>query len=452
MRSVALIFSLTTLICGGQEDSPSTELPDFPPPIESNTPNSPTDPTPSGTPKPAGESTSRIYIPTDPHPNREPAFDHIVPSENHPDVEKKEPTESENLKTEQKDDGIRVSVLGYHEFSAKLPNTAMRIQTTKFEKQMRALHDLGKPIISMEQFINWKKGKGTLPPQSFLITIDDGWKSVYTDAFPVLKELNFPFTIFLYKRYVDGGGRALTTPMIEEMLESGLCTIGSHSVDHPFPSKFKQAAKKGKEEHLAFLNTEFGESKVFLEKKFGKPVPTYAYPGGYVTDAMLPVAIKHGYEFLFTVNPGMTRLDSDNLLLPRFIILGNRNGVFNLATTFRDPSSSASADGIVIQNTKHPVTPEPGVIITDRRPTIAADLSQESEIDPESLVMRIAGFGKVPAVWDQSNKTFSWEVNRPMRVPSCDASVQWRLKDHKEYELPMRWSFRIDLEAAYQPR
>ena len=450
MRVLSLIFLLSLPLSAQEDPAP---VPALPIPEEEST-----------APEEAPEQeepqiliptqlSGRIYIPSDPHPNREPAFDNIEPAKAPEDKdEAKENESSGSLKIEPKDDGIRVSVLGYHEFSGKLPNTAMRIQSNKFRKQMEALRDLGKPIISMDQFMKWKKGEGTLPPQSFLITIDDGWKSVYTDAFPVLKELNFPFTIFLYKKYVDGGGRALTTPMIEEMLASGLCTIGSHSVTHPFPSKFKAAAKKGNTEHLAFLNEEFGTAKIFLEKKFGKPVPTYAYPGGYVTDAMLPVAIDHGYEYLFTVNPGMTRLDSDNLTLPRFIILGNRDGVFELATTFRETSTSAASNGVTIQNTKHPVAPKPGKIVSNRLPSIAADLSQETEIDPSSIVMRVAGFGKVPAVWDEKDKTFSWQINRPLRIPVCEVSVQWRLKDHREYELPMRWSFRVDLEAAYQFR
>lgn len=445
MRPLALWLLFTTCLFGQEEETPSA-LPAFPEleaaETEASTPEAPS----------ISLDSDRIYIPSDPNPNREPAFDEIVPSQES-QIEKDAPKEiPDSLKAPVKDDGIRVSVLGYHEFSPSLPNTAMRIQSNKFRKQMEALRDLGKPIITMEEFIKWKKGEGTLPPQSFLITIDDGWKSVYTDAYPVLKELNFPFTIFLYKKYVDGGGRALTTPMIKEMLASGLCTIGSHSSTHPFPSSFKKAAKKGKEVHLKFLNEEIGEPKLFLEKKFGKPVPTYAYPGGYVTEAMFPVAKNYGYEYLFTVNPGMTRFDSDNFTLPRYIILGNRDGVFQLATTFRETSSSLGSDGITIQNTRHPVTPKPGENIASRLPLIAADLSQESEVDPDSIVMRVAGFGKVPAKWNEEEKTFSWQVNRPLRIPVCEVSVQWRLKDHREFELPMRWSFRIDLEAAYQPR
>jgi peptidoglycan/xylan/chitin deacetylase (PgdA/CDA1 family) len=451
MRLLALVLLLTSALSGQEETIPLPALPIVE--AEEAAPESTTEPAPvEALPADATTPSGRIYIPSDPNPNREPAFDEIVPAENKEGDENAPKKIPETLQVEPKDDGVRVSVLGYHEFSSSLPNTAMRIQTKKFRKQMEALRDLGKPIITMEEFIKWKRGEGTLPPQSFLITIDDGWKSVYTDAFPVFKELNFPFTIFLYKKYVDGGGRALTTPMIQEMLDSGLCTIGCHSVTHPFPSKFKKAAKKGPEAHLAFLNEEFGASKVFLEKKFNIDVPTYAYPGGYVTDAMFPVAEAHGYEFLFTVNPGMTRLSSDNFTLPRYIILGNRDGVFQLATTFRETSASAAADGINVQTTKHPVAPKPGDTITNRLPIIAADLSQETEVDPESIVMRVGGFGKVPAKWNEEDKTFSWQVNRPLRIPVCQVSVQWRLKDHREYELPMRWSFRIDLEAAYQPR
>ena len=463
MRFLALSFLFSTALLGQQEES-TTPIPALPivediSDPQPTPPDEPAESTPTSTTEGPTETAStltpsgRIYIPSDPNPNREPAFDEIVPSQESQKDENTPQDTPESLKTPPKDDGIRVSVLGYHEFAESLPNTAMRIQSTKFRKQMEALRDLGKPIITMEEFMKWKKGEGTLPPQSFLITIDDGWKSVYTEAYPVLKELKIPFTLFLYKKYVvPGGGRSLTVPMIQEMLDSGLCTIGGHSYNHPFPSEFRKAQKKGEEFYHQFLTKELIDSKVFLEKHFSISIPTYAYPGGYITEDMRPYTEEAGYEFLFSVNPGMTRLSADNNSLPRYIILGNHDGIFQLATTFRETATNAGNDGIIIQNTKHPVAPTPGAIITSRLPLIAADLSQESEVDPDSIVMRIGGFGKVPAVWDDANKTFSWQINRPLRIPSCQVSVQWRLKDHREYEIPMRWSFRVDLEASYQPR
>lgn len=40
----------------------------------------------------------------------------------------------------------------------------------------------------MKDFLDWKLGDKQLPAKCVLITIDDGWKSVYTDAYPILRK------------------------------------------------------------------------------------------------------------------------------------------------------------------------------------------------------------------------------------------------------------------------
>ena len=91
---------------------------------------------------------------------------------------------------------------------------------------MEAIKKSNIAVITLEQFLNWRRGEGEIPPQSILLTMDDGWRSVYTEAFPIMKELKLPFTIFLYKNYVGSnrGGRALSLSMIREMVSSKLCT------------------------------------------------------------------------------------------------------------------------------------------------------------------------------------------------------------------------------------
>jgi hypothetical protein len=108
----------------------------------------------------------------------------------------------------------QVAVLGYHDFSEEKPVTEMRIRTSVFRRQMQALKDAGMPIITMKEFWEWKNGDRKLPEFCILITIDDGWKSVYTDAFPILKEMGFPFTLFPYTHYLTGRGASLS---IEEL-------------------------------------------------------------------------------------------------------------------------------------------------------------------------------------------------------------------------------------------
>jgi peptidoglycan/xylan/chitin deacetylase (PgdA/CDA1 family) len=350
------------------------------------------------------------------------------------------------------DDGVRVAVLGYHDFSETERETAMRIRTSKFRKQMETIRQLGLPVIPMADFTAWKNGTKEIPQKAVVITIDDGWKSTYTDAYPILKEFGYPFTVFLYKDYVDGGGKALTTAMIKEMMKHG-ATIGSHSVTHPFPQTVKASRKRGPETYDKFLNTEMGESKRFLEGKFGGSVTTYAYPGGFFTEEMLTKAGQLGYTHLFTVQPGKVKRAAPNEVLPRYIILGNYDKIFDFALAFRDSQTDMPAGSVagLAQELPFPVEPQPGAIINSRLPEISVDLSKAENIDPATLIMQVAGFGEVPASYDTEGKTFSWQVNRRLRQPICQVQVTWKDTAGKAAETPLKWSFQIDREAAYQP-
>ena len=349
------------------------------------------------------------------------------------------------------DDGVRVAVLGYHDFSETTPETEMLIRTSKFRKQMEAIKNLGLPVIPMADFQAWKRGEKDIADKSIVITIDDGWKAVYTDAYPILKEFGFPFTLFLYKNYVDGGGKALTSAMIEEMQKNG-ATIGSHSVSHPYPGTVKSHRRKGPEPFDKFLRNELGESKRFLESKFGARVTTFAYPGGFHTEEMMPLADEFGYEHLFTVLPGKIRRSHDNRTLPRYVILGTHDRIFDLATGFNEVAASAAEVAVIApQSTPFPVEPEPGSLIDSRLPLLSADLSTLADFDHKTLVMKVGGFGEVPATFDEATKSFSWQVNRRLRSPVCQVAVSWLDSKGKPPEVPLRWSFRIDPEAAYLP-
>ncbi len=351
------------------------------------------------------------------------------------------------------DDGIRVSVLGYHEFAENLPETAMRIRPSKFRQQMEAIRQLGLKVITLDDFIAWKNHGKEIPQKCILLTFDDGWKSVYTDAYPVLKEFGYPFTLYLYKNYVDGGGKALTVPMIQEMMANG-ASIGSHSVSHPYPITVKSYRKKGENAYDAYLRKEMGESQRFLESKFTKKVTSYAYPGGFFTEEMVKLAAEFGYTHLFTVLPGKIKRSLPNETLPRYIILGNYDKIFELATTFREGAANgqpaAELTG-VIQKLPHPVLPEPGAIINSRLPEISADLTNAENLDPATVTMKVSGFGEVPAIFAPGTKKLLWQVNRYLRQPTCQVTISWKDTAGKITETPLRWSFQLDREAAYLP-
>ncbi|MCX6876455.1 MAG: polysaccharide deacetylase family protein [Verrucomicrobia bacterium] len=352
------------------------------------------------------------------------------------------------------DDGVRVAFLGYHDFSEAEPETAMRIRTSKFRKQMDALRQLGITVITLEDFLAWKRGEKQIPEKSAVITLDDGWKSVYTDAFPILKQFGYPFTLYLYKNYIDGGGKALTSDMIREMLRHG-ASLGSHSVSHPYPVTIKSHRKKGAHNFDAFLRKEMGESKRFLEAKFAANITTYAYPGGFVTDEMLPLADEFGYTSLFTVLPGKVKRATPDQHLPRYMILGNHDSIFELATAFRESQATPDTPGGTLaalpQSTPYPVTPEADSIVNTRLPVISANLATLTDLDPATLVMKVSGFCEVPAKFEPATRILSWQVTRRLRQPSCQVSVTWKNTAGKAPVTPLRWTFQIDREAAYLP-
>ncbi len=225
----------------------------------------------------------------------------------------------------------RVAVLGYHNFSNTRRVTDMLMRTAEFCTQMQYIRDAGLSVISMQDFLEWKHGSRQLPERCVLITIDDGWKSVYTDAYPVLKAYGYPFTLFLYTRYINVQGDSLTHARIREMAENG-ATIGSHSSNHLYPRNWRRL-NKDEAAYAAQVAREIGDSRTRLQGLFGN-CSTYCYPGGYNTPPMLEGLATAGYAAAFTVLEAKVGLDEPDYLVHRYMVLGTEPRVFRRAVNF----------------------------------------------------------------------------------------------------------------------
>ena len=104
-------------------------------------------------------------------------------------------------------------------------------------------------IDEFEEHIKWIKDKKTfkmeelkgldytLPPNSILITFDDGYKNNYTLAFPILKKYNIKATIFLNTKFIEKDEAYLNWDEIREMYESGLIDFQLHTHSHQLTVK-----------------------------------------------------------------------------------------------------------------------------------------------------------------------------------------------------------------------
>jgi peptidoglycan/xylan/chitin deacetylase (PgdA/CDA1 family) len=364
------------------------------------------------------------------------------------------PTEAPKAQPFELNKASIVSILGYHDFKER-GGEAMVISASKFREQMQFIKDSGLPVIPLDQVLEWQKGLRNIPDESIVITMDDGWQGVYQHAFPVLKELGFPFTVYLYKNYVNIGGRSLTWEQIREMMASGLCTIGSHSVSHD-----SMTNRKGRsdEAYREYVLAELRDSKAFLEENLRITCTSFAYPYGNYNDLIRDLGLEVGYQSLVTVNGSKVRWDTPPAELGRFIIHGVNDSVFQLATTFRGRSPEERLNLIAshaLTDAGQPVVRlKPGMneVITDRRPHLEADLSGLGPLEPGSVTLHIAGIGTVqPTPEPGSTALYRYHLPHRLRREQCEVTVSFKRQGAEKAE-SLLWTFKINLAANYLPQ
>src|SRR5215813_2074263 len=228
------------------------------------------------------------------------------------------------------DQTAQVIIFCYHRLVDKIRYPGTEITPAAFEAQMKELKDKGISVIGMQDFLAWKRGEKNIPPRSAIITFDDGWKSQYDVAWPIMKKFGYPFTLFIYTEGVRGGhfggGEAITWEQLAELRDAGV-DIQAHSETHQDLRKpYDKVAKKklSPPEYEQWLQNEVGRCKETLEQRLGIKVNCFAVPYGFYNQHVKEIATRAGYEALFTVygQPITYRSSLDSL--GRYLIEGNK--------------------------------------------------------------------------------------------------------------------------------
>ena len=351
-------------------------------------------------------------------------------------------------------DQTRVAVLGYHNFSQTAPVTEMLMRTSEFREQMETIRTSGYTVISMQEFLEWRFGARELPAKCVLITLDDGWKSVYTDAYPILKEYGYPFHVFLYTDFLSGRGESMSPAQVREMQAHG-ASVGSHSSNHLHRRDWVAKEAEGEKAYNDLVDVELGDSFKKLSKLFG-PINTYCFPGGYITQPMLDRLPEYGYVAAFTVVPGKVTDNENPLQIPRYMVFGTDASIFRNAMDFRVAQlgkavSTGSQPGTLPKTTPAPpfaVTPKPHETVTNPLPTISASLSGVAGVDFSSVRMNVSGFGRVPAKVDENARTVQWTPPLRVYMPNISVHVTWNSTDGTSHKA--EWSFSVDPNMRVQ--
>lgn len=329
------------------------------------------------------------------------------------------------------------TVLCYHIVESP-QDERMEVSRETFSQHMQYLEMTGYNVIPLHHLYEYVAGKrSSIPPNAVVITIDDGWSSAYTQAFPELKKRNFPFTLFIYPNIIGKTSIALTWEQIREMSDQGV-DIQSHSFSHPFLTKRRHPSFDDLK-YAGWLYKELAESRKIIEKHTGKPVRYLAYPYGDYDTRVARMAEKAGYDAALTCDFGPVKPGSDPLRMKRFVI--------DKRMSFADFRRYLGAGNMQVADT----TPAGEA---DERPTvISARIPNHEKLDPTSVGLALLSLGTVaPYSYDARTGSVSLAVNEPIEKlrRKNHRAVVWAKDAKTGKRVEATWTFRF-AEPAEEP-
>src|SRR5438876_146376 len=237
------------------------------------------------------------------------------------------------------DQTAQTIIFCYHRLVDKVRYPGTEITPADFEAQMKLLKDSGITVISMQDLLAWKRGEKNIPPRCAVITFDDGWKSQYEVAWPIMKKFGYPFTMFLYTEGVRGGslggGEAITWEQLADMRDNGV-DIEAHSATHQdlreghnimlaAPGGKKTRTKLTGPEYEKWVQNEVVGSKELLEQRLGIKANCFAVPFGNYNEHVKQLARNAGFEAMFTVYGQPITFTSPLDSLGRYAIEANKS-------------------------------------------------------------------------------------------------------------------------------
>jgi len=186
-----------------------------------------------------------------------------------------------------------------------------------FEAHLAAFSNAGYRTMNLAQVAEFVSRGEALPENSIVLTFDDGYESVYTEAFPRLQAKNFTATLFVisgycrrFNQWPTQGSAIPIAPILSWEQVSELAAngweIGAHTHSHA-PLRMLRDDQ---------AEMEILESKDRIEKRIAGPVRVFAYPYGDVTPSILG-SVRKNFSGAAGTQLGFVEPRSNPFILPR---------------------------------------------------------------------------------------------------------------------------------------
>ncbi|NIY75010.1 polysaccharide deacetylase family protein [Thalassospira sp. HF15] len=206
-------------------------------------------------------------------------------------------------------DATSAVVFMYHRFGeGEYPSTNITME--QFTAHVKELTSGSYTVIGVPQIVSALSENKGLPDRTIGITIDDAYRSVYEKAWPVFREHNLPFTVFVSTEQLDSGyANYMTWDMVRELSEADV-TIGGHSQNHAHLPDFD----------IDRVKAELANSAARFKEELGYVPDIFAYPYGEANAEVITAVKEAGYRAAFGQQSGAMHTASDFMYLPRFAL------------------------------------------------------------------------------------------------------------------------------------
>jgi len=230
-----------------------------------------------------------------------------------------------NANTSVDESSVRIPILMYHHFADYYyENPGTMVSGDRFREQLLALQEAGYNTISFYQLRDFVHYGTPLPENPLIITIDDGYLSVYDVAFPILKELEMKATTFIIgvthgmDTYKDTGFPIIprfNDEQVIAMVQSGFKFFDSHSYDMHQHRDFEpedtfrrgvlRRPDESEEEYIAAFREDFQRSANQIYEILGTHTFVYSYPFGLSNDLTDDLLREMGVDITLKITQGV---------------------------------------------------------------------------------------------------------------------------------------------------
>jgi peptidoglycan/xylan/chitin deacetylase (PgdA/CDA1 family) len=201
-----------------------------------------------------------------------------------------------------------VAIFTYHRVlppGREMDPRRLHVSTDTFKDQLDCLAQAGCETMTLRDFTQRRLAYQAPPRRAVILTFDDGMVDFYEHAYPILRKGGFRATVFVVTDWIGREG-FLDWSQLEVMASNGV-EIACHSASHANLTTL----------HGADLDREIAGSKLTLERRLGRPVHSFCYPGGRFNDEVVRCVSNAHYRAATTTVWGAVAGDTPPLLLPR---------------------------------------------------------------------------------------------------------------------------------------